>query len=97
MDQPIMLFPINMAELQQFIKTTIQDAVRIAATPTVNPAHPEILTKKEAVQFLGKMSVPTFDRLVKEGKIHEGYGEKPRSLGRGGKPCRRQTCKLNMA
>lgn len=68
---PTAFFPIDLEELQHFIRATIQETVRVSTPPPTAPLYPELLTKKEAMKFLGDMSTPTFDKLVREGKIHK--------------------------
>jgi len=71
MNKPTAFFPIDLEELQHFIRTTIQETVRVNTPPPTTSQHPELLTKKEAMKFQGDVSTPTFDKLVKEGKIHK--------------------------
>ncbi len=70
MQTPVILFPISIEELQHLIKTSVEEAVRVAAAPSSSgQVWPEVLTKKEAMKLLGDISVPTFDSLVRAGKI----------------------------
>ena len=71
MNHSTAFFPIDLEELQHFIRTTIQETVRISTPPPAASQHSELLTKKEAMKFLGDVSTPTFDKLVKEGKINK--------------------------
>lgn len=70
MNKPTAFFPIDLEELQHLIRTTIQETVRVN-TPPATSHQPELLTKKEAMKFLGNVSTPTFDKLVKEGKVNK--------------------------
>ncbi len=68
---PIAFFPIDLEELQHFIRTTTQETVPVNTPPPTTSHHPELLTKKEAMKFLVDVSTPTFDKLVKEGKVNK--------------------------
>lgn len=52
MQKTIAFFPIDQEDLQQFIKTTIEETVRVNTLPSASSDLSELLTKKEAMKFL---------------------------------------------
>jgi hypothetical protein len=71
MQNPIVLYPVSLDEIDERIKNAVMAAISQVALPNNKfNSYSEVLTKPEARKLLGGISTPSFDKLIHEKKFN---------------------------
>lgn len=60
---------MTMDELQAYSSNLVNSTIASLPKPENNNRYPEFLTRSQAAEFLGGISLPSLDKLVKERKL----------------------------